>query len=211
MGSESISKDHSARRRSEALTTLDELLDQSPARAKKFCRWPGLPARSPTANSIANWLNLQSSPPAHSPAMKISRRPVMRISAWQNCSSPTKAPSASRSTSVLASRQTASRRRRDYFSWSQLLAGSPASNPLLPPSAVLPPTHYTEEDWQIVQACFTLLRHAAGQLQVVFAESGTVDYTEVAQIAQRVLKGEDGLPTDAALRRSRRHSPLAGR
>jgi ATP-dependent exoDNAse (exonuclease V) beta subunit len=64
--------------------------------------------------------------------------------------------------------------------------------------SALPPACYSEDDWQIVQASFTLLRHAVGQLQVVFAESGTVDYTEVAQIAQRVLKDDDGLPTDAA-------------
>jgi ATP-dependent helicase/nuclease subunit A len=63
----------------------------------------------------------------------------------------------------------------------------------------LPPARYTEEDWQIVRACFTLLRHAAGELQVAFAESGVVDFAEVAQVAQRVLKGEDGLPSDAAL------------
>ena len=63
----------------------------------------------------------------------------------------------------------------------------------------LPPARYTEEDWQIVRACFTLLRHAAGELQVVFAEAGAVDFIEVAQIAQRVLRGADGLPTDAAL------------
>jgi len=63
----------------------------------------------------------------------------------------------------------------------------------------LPPARYTEEDWQIVRACFTLLRHAAGELQVVFAEAAAVDFIEVAQIAQRVLRGEDGLPTDAAL------------
>ncbi len=63
----------------------------------------------------------------------------------------------------------------------------------------LPPARYTEKEWQIVQACFILLRHASGQLQVIFAETGTVDYTEVAQIARRVLRGEDGLPTDAAL------------
>jgi ATP-dependent exoDNAse (exonuclease V) beta subunit len=63
----------------------------------------------------------------------------------------------------------------------------------------LPPTHYPEDDWQIVRACFTLLRHAAGELQVVFAEAGAVDFVEVAQIAQRVLRGPDGLPTDAAL------------
>ena len=63
----------------------------------------------------------------------------------------------------------------------------------------LPPARYTEEDWQIVRAGFTVLRHAAGELQVVFAEAGAVDFIEVAQIAQRALRGPDGLPTDAAL------------
>ncbi|MGD0831502.1 MAG: UvrD-helicase domain-containing protein [Terracidiphilus sp.] len=63
----------------------------------------------------------------------------------------------------------------------------------------LPPATYTDDDWQIVRACFTLLRHAAAELQIVFAETGAVDFIEVAQIAQRVLRGDDGLPTDAAL------------
>jgi ATP-dependent exoDNAse (exonuclease V) beta subunit len=62
----------------------------------------------------------------------------------------------------------------------------------------LPPARYTEDDWRIVRACFTLLRHAAAQLKVVFAEAGRVDFIEVAQIAQSVLKGNDGLPSDAA-------------
>ncbi|MGO8758628.1 MAG: UvrD-helicase domain-containing protein [Terracidiphilus sp.] len=59
--------------------------------------------------------------------------------------------------------------------------------------------HYTDEEWSIVRACFTLLRHAAAELRVVFAESAAADFTEVAQIALRVLRGDDGLPTDAAL------------
>ena len=63
----------------------------------------------------------------------------------------------------------------------------------------LPPARYIDEDWQIVRACFTLLRHAAGELQIAFAETGSVDFVEVAQIDQRVLQGPDGLPTDAAL------------
>ena len=63
----------------------------------------------------------------------------------------------------------------------------------------LPPAHYPDEDWQIVRACFTLLRHAAGELQVAFAEAGVVDFPEVAQVALRVLRGEDGSPSDAAL------------
>ncbi len=63
----------------------------------------------------------------------------------------------------------------------------------------LPPARYSEEDWQIVRSCFTMLRHSVGELQVAFAETGVVDFTEVAQIAQRVLTGPDGAPTDAAL------------
>ena len=63
----------------------------------------------------------------------------------------------------------------------------------------LPPARYTEEDWQIVRASFTLLRHAAGELKAVFAESGTVDFIEVAQIARDVLSGEDQFPSEAAL------------
>jgi ATP-dependent exoDNAse (exonuclease V) beta subunit len=62
----------------------------------------------------------------------------------------------------------------------------------------LPPLHYAEDDWQIVKACFTLLGHAAAQLQVVFAEAARVDFIEVAQIAERALKGDDGLPSETA-------------
>jgi ATP-dependent exoDNAse (exonuclease V) beta subunit len=63
----------------------------------------------------------------------------------------------------------------------------------------LPPARYTDEDWQIVRACFVLLRQAAAQLKVVFAEVGAVDYTEVAQIAMLVLRGEEGNPGEGAL------------
>jgi ATP-dependent exoDNAse (exonuclease V) beta subunit len=62
----------------------------------------------------------------------------------------------------------------------------------------LPPLRYTEDDWLIVRACFTLLRQAAAQLKVVFAETAAVDFIEVAQIALSVLKSDDGFPTDAA-------------
>jgi ATP-dependent exoDNAse (exonuclease V) beta subunit len=63
----------------------------------------------------------------------------------------------------------------------------------------LPPARYTEDDWEIVRACFTLLRDAAAQLKVVFAEAAAVDFIEVAQIAEAVLKSDDGFPSDAAL------------
>ncbi len=63
----------------------------------------------------------------------------------------------------------------------------------------LPTPRFTDEDWHIVRACFTLLRQAAAELRIVFAEKGAVDFIEVAQLAQRVLRSEDGLPSDAAL------------
>jgi ATP-dependent helicase/nuclease subunit A len=63
----------------------------------------------------------------------------------------------------------------------------------------LPPARYPEEDWAIIRACFLLLRHAAGQLKVAFAEAAAVDFIEVAQVAVGVLRTEDGTPTDAAI------------
>jgi len=59
--------------------------------------------------------------------------------------------------------------------------------------------HYTGREWQIVRACFKLLRHAAGELHVVFSDAGLVDFTQVAQIALGALRGENGQPADAAL------------
>jgi len=58
---------------------------------------------------------------------------------------------------------------------------------------------YTDPEWAIVRACFLVLRHALGQLRVIFSETGRVDFSEVAQIALGVLKGSDGQPAEAAL------------
>jgi ATP-dependent exoDNAse (exonuclease V) beta subunit len=63
----------------------------------------------------------------------------------------------------------------------------------------LPLARHTEEDWQIIRACFTLLCHATGELKTVFAETGTVDFVEVAQIARNVLRVEDQFPSETAL------------
>ena len=59
-------------------------------------------------------------------------------------------------------------------------------------------TRYTDHEWEVVRACFALLRRAAAELHVVFGESGLVDFTEVAQIALSVLNRTDGQPADAA-------------
>ncbi|MFC5862994.1 UvrD-helicase domain-containing protein [Acidicapsa dinghuensis] len=64
------------------------------------------------------------------------------------------------------------------------------------------PLRYSDEEWELVRHCFAVLREAAGQLHVVFAESGTVDYTEVAQMALRILAPENGYPSDLAIRQA---------
>lgn len=63
----------------------------------------------------------------------------------------------------------------------------------------LPSAHYTDDEWEIVRACFLLLRHAVAELHIAFAEAGAVDFIEVAQIANRILSGDDGMPSDAAI------------
>jgi len=79
------------------------------------------------------------------------------------------------------------------------LAAVPGLQSALADVPSLPPARYTDDDWNVVRASFTLLRHAAAQLLTVFAESSHVDYTQVAQIAGQVLLDSDRQPTDAAL------------
>jgi ATP-dependent helicase/nuclease subunit A len=62
------------------------------------------------------------------------------------------------------------------------------------------PVRYSDEEWQLVRHCFAVLRQAYGQLQLVFAETGSVDFTEIARIALDVLSDEDGSPSDLAIR-----------
>ena len=64
------------------------------------------------------------------------------------------------------------------------------------------PVRYSDAEWELIRHCFAVLRYAAGQLQVVFAETGSVDFTEVAQIALRILAPENGFPSDFALRQA---------
>uniref|UniRef100_E6PZA3 DNA 3'-5' helicase n=1 Tax=mine drainage metagenome TaxID=410659 RepID=E6PZA3_9ZZZZ len=61
------------------------------------------------------------------------------------------------------------------------------------------PMAYSAAEWELLRQCFVVLRRAAAELQVVFTESGRVDYTEVAQIALDVLQAPDGSPSDFAM------------
>ncbi len=59
----------------------------------------------------------------------------------------------------------------------------------------LPPAVYADEQWEVVAALLVILRRAAAELDVLFAERGLSDFTGVAMAAQRAL-GTPDAPTD---------------
>lgn len=64
---------------------------------------------------------------------------------------------------------------------------------------MLPPLHYSDEEWSIVRAAFLLLARTAAELHIVFAEAGATDFIEIAQTALAVLTGEEGIPSETTL------------
>ncbi len=63
----------------------------------------------------------------------------------------------------------------------------------------LPEPGYRDEEWLALEALFQALKRAAAHLQLVFAESGELDFTEVMLRAQQAL-GAPEEPTELALR-----------
>ncbi len=62
----------------------------------------------------------------------------------------------------------------------------------------LPAAHFSEAQWQIVEAMCELLLVAVAHLRVVFGASGQVDFSEISQAALQAL-GDDDAPSDLAL------------
>ncbi len=62
----------------------------------------------------------------------------------------------------------------------------------------LPPWHYDQAQWEILNSLLTLLPICAAELELVMREQGEADYVAVAQTARRALGTEDQ-PTDLAL------------
>lgn len=62
----------------------------------------------------------------------------------------------------------------------------------------LPNPHYDPEQWEVLQALFTLLPILAAHLNMVFNEHNEVDFTAISQQALQAL-GDDENPTDLAL------------
>ncbi|MEP7154912.1 MAG: UvrD-helicase domain-containing protein [Betaproteobacteria bacterium] len=62
----------------------------------------------------------------------------------------------------------------------------------------LPPSRYSDEQWEVLGAIVRLLPHVTAQLWNVFSARGQCDFTEISQAASRALGSEDA-PTDLAL------------
>lgn len=63
---------------------------------------------------------------------------------------------------------------------------------------LLPPVQYEEDEWETLQALFTLLKLATANLTLVFQQTGTIDFCEITLAAIRAL-GTAEEPTDLAL------------
>ncbi|MCD6055240.1 MAG: UvrD/REP helicase [Gammaproteobacteria bacterium] len=61
-----------------------------------------------------------------------------------------------------------------------------------------PDLHYTEAQWEVLAALLTLLPIIAAQLQIIFKEKNTVDFTETNLAALRALGNQES-PSDLAL------------
>ncbi|HVN99833.1 MAG TPA: UvrD-helicase domain-containing protein [Steroidobacteraceae bacterium] len=83
--------------------------------------------------------------------------------------------------------------------WVAELARVPGSQALIEELLALPDAQIPAEDAQALQALSLLLRQAAAELQLEFAEQGRVDFVAIAGAARAGLT-EQGQPTDLALR-----------
>ena len=63
---------------------------------------------------------------------------------------------------------------------------------------LLPSPNYSDQQWQVIAAITSLLHHAVAALEIVFQQSGQVDFAEVTQRALLAL-GDSESPTDLAL------------
>ncbi len=81
----------------------------------------------------------------------------------------------------------------------ETLAGIDGLKEALRKVKTLPPPHYSDEQWQMLQALFDVLKRSAEHLQSVFSARSILDHQEV-QVRALLALGADMAPTELALR-----------
>ncbi len=87
---------------------------------------------------------------------------------------------------------------KDYLELIELLDQTPELREILEEVQHLPPPHFTDEEWSVLEATLNLLPEIAGILRKVFAEQQKTDFTEISLSALNALGKEDD-PTDLLL------------
>ena len=93
---------------------------------------------------------------------------------------------------------TAKSQKTQIESLCKLLNTADGLGPALAGVRTLPTPRYTDEEWKVIRSCFAVLRRAAAHLNVVFAESGSVDYSDVARQALNIFASGQGEAAEAA-------------
>ena len=78
-------------------------------------------------------------------------------------------------------------------------SSNPAAAGALDRIRSIPALSYTDDQWRVLSALFTVLKLAVGHLRLVFIAKNSVDFTEISMRAAAALENAGG-PTDLALR-----------
>ena len=88
-----------------------------------------------------------------------------------------------------------------FQSWLEKLADVPGLEESLAGLMLLPEEPcFSDSQWQVLEALFTLLGMANTQLQRLFEQRGEADFIEIALRAMRALEDGEGRPTDLLLK-----------
>jgi ATP-dependent helicase/nuclease subunit A len=185
----------------DALTEASEFWIKSPARPRRLCDLARFACSNPNGE--------QHRAPRRAGRVPLRRRSQPRVALEEahqallcltNLLLTSAARSAKRSTRTSAFLPTASPEKARFLKLISDLSAVPGLEAALDrcsqPSA--PPLHRRRLAHR-PRLLHTASPSFAAQLKVVFAEAAEVDFIEVAQIAESVLKSDDGFPTDAAL------------
>jgi ATP-dependent helicase/nuclease subunit A len=86
----------------------------------------------------------------------------------------------------------------DFLELLELLSQIPELREILEDIQHLPPPHFTNEEWSVLEATLNLLIEIAAILRKLFAEQQKTDFTEISLSALNAL-GEEDNPTDLLL------------